>query len=157
MRSASSSARSRVVSVAISPPNPGAGAALRFRRVRRLLLLSLEEFGASTLEAEAARYAVTPAELGRHAVRYYLSDRGSGRMALRVPRLSTEAARKPAMELTLDLDAECWNELEGGGGGAGGFPASACSSTPSSTSWRTSTPAEWSGGCWRRALSLIQA
>jgi hypothetical protein len=80
--------------------------------LQRLLSLSLEEFGASTLEAEAERYSVSPVELGRHAVRYYLSDRGSGRMALRVPRLSQNAAREPALELKLDLDADIWRELD---------------------------------------------
>jgi hypothetical protein len=81
-------------------------------RVQRLLTLSLEEFGASTLEAEADRYSVSPAELGRHAVRYYLSDRDSGRMALRVPRLSEDPAGKPALELRLDFEPDTWRELE---------------------------------------------
>jgi hypothetical protein len=80
--------------------------------LQRLLLLPLEEFGASTLEAEAERLSVTPAALGRHAVRYYLSDRDSGRMAFRVPRLSRAAAGEPALELELDLDADTWRELE---------------------------------------------
>ena len=75
-------------------------------------MLSLEEFGASTLEAEAERYSVTPAELAPHAVRYYLSDRGSGRMALRVPRFSQDAAREPALEFELDLDPDTWRELD---------------------------------------------
>ena len=81
-------------------------------RLQRVLLLSLEEFGASTLEAEAERYSVSPAELGRHAVRYYLSDRGSGRIALTVPRFSREAAHEPALELKLDLDPDSWREIE---------------------------------------------
>jgi hypothetical protein len=76
------------------------------------VLLSLEEFGASTLEAEAERYSVTPAELGRHAVGYYLSDRDSGRMAFRVPRLSGGARREPALELKLDLGPDSWRELD---------------------------------------------
>jgi hypothetical protein len=80
--------------------------------LQRLLLLSLEEFGASTLEAEAERCSVSPGALGGHAVRYYLSDRDSGRMALRVPRLSQDAAREPAFELKLDLDADTWRELD---------------------------------------------
>jgi hypothetical protein len=101
-----------VVSVAIAAPNPGAVAALRLVRLQRLLTLSLEEFGASTLTEQGKRYSVTPAELGRHAVRYYLSDRDSGRMALRVPRLPQPAEREPALELMLDLDADTWNELE---------------------------------------------
>jgi hypothetical protein len=92
--------------------NPGAGAALRFRRVQRLLTLSLEEFGASTLEAEAERYSVSAAALARHAVRYYLADRDSGRMALRVPQLSQQPARNPALALSVDLDPSTWRELE---------------------------------------------
>jgi hypothetical protein len=80
--------------------------------VQRLLTLSLEEFGASTLEAEATRYSVSTAGLAGHAVRYYLSDRDSGRMALRVPRLSQPATRQPALELTLDLEPDSWNELD---------------------------------------------
>jgi hypothetical protein len=87
-------------------------APLRFLHVGRLLTLSLEEFGASTLEAEAERCSVSPAELGRRAVQYYLSDRGSGRMALRVPELSQEPGRKPAVQLRLDLDRDTWRELE---------------------------------------------
>jgi hypothetical protein len=77
-----------------------------------LLSLSLEEFGASTLEAEAERYSVSPGALGGHAVRYYLSDRDSGRMAWKVPRLSRETARRPALELKLDLDPDTWRDLD---------------------------------------------
>jgi hypothetical protein len=80
--------------------------------LQRLLTLSLEEFGASTLEAEADRYSVSTARLAQRAVRYYLSDRDSNRMALRVPRLSQERARQPALVLTLDLDSDSWNELK---------------------------------------------
>jgi hypothetical protein len=93
-------------------PNPGGVAALRFLRVQRMVTLALEEFGASRLEAEAERYSVSPAELGSHAVRYYLSDRDSGRMALRVPQLSQEPAGKPVLALSIDLDADIWGELE---------------------------------------------
>jgi hypothetical protein len=82
------------------------------RRVQRLLTLSLEEFGASALEAEADRHSVSTARLARQAVRYYLSDRDSGRMALRVPRLPRAAARPAALELAVDLDADSWNELD---------------------------------------------
>jgi hypothetical protein len=77
-----------------------------------MLTLALEEFGATTLEAEAERYSVSPAELGRRAVQYYLADRDSGRMALRVPQLSRKTGRKPVLTLTLDLDPSTWLELE---------------------------------------------
>ena len=79
--------------------------------LQQLLTLSLEEFGASTLVGEAARYSVSTTRLAQQAVRYYLSDRDSGRMALRVPRLSQERAGQPALELTLDLDSDSWNAL----------------------------------------------
>jgi hypothetical protein len=101
-----------VLSVCIAAPNPGEVAALRFLRVQRLLTLSLDEFGASTLEAEAERYSVSTTGLARHAVHYYLSDLDSGRMALRVPRLPQAGPRGPALELALDLDADSWNELD---------------------------------------------
>jgi hypothetical protein len=75
-------------------------------------LLSLEDFGASTLSEQAERLSVTPAELGEHAVRYYLSDRGSGRMALRVPRFPHGEPREPALKLEFDLDPDTWRELD---------------------------------------------
>ena len=95
----------------IEAPNPGRVAALRFLRLQRLHLLSLEEFGASTLEAEAERLFVSPAELGRYAVRYYLSDRDSERMAWKVPRMSHDTGRQQGLELELDLDPDTWRDL----------------------------------------------
>jgi hypothetical protein len=77
----------------------------------RRLALSLDQFGASALEEHAERYSVSPAELASRAARYYLSDRGSGRGALRVPRLPTGAVRKPVLRLTVDLDQDSWQEL----------------------------------------------
>ena len=87
-------------------------AALRFLRLQRLLLLSLEEFGASTLEAEAERFLVSPAELGGYAVRYYLSDRNSERMAWKVPSLPRDTGPQPALELKLDLNPDTWRDLD---------------------------------------------
>ena len=87
-------------------------AALRFLRLQRLLLLSLEEFGASTLEAEAERFLVSPAELGGYAVRYYLSDRTSERMAWKVPSLPRDTGPQPALELKLDLNPDTWRDLD---------------------------------------------
>jgi hypothetical protein len=80
--------------------------------MRRLLTLSLDEFGADAIEEQAAQYSVTPAELGRRAARYYLSDLSSGRMALRVPRLDRGRAGRRSMRLAIDLDADSWRELE---------------------------------------------
>jgi hypothetical protein len=93
-------------------PTPALTLRYAFCTLGRLLTLSLGEFGASTLEAEAERCSVSPAELGRRAVGYYLSDRGSGRMALRVPQLPQEPGRRPAVKLSLDLDRDTWRELD---------------------------------------------
>ena len=76
------------------------------------LSLPLDEFGASAVREHAERYSLSPAELGSRAARYYLADRDSGRIALRVPRLPKGAARKAALRLTVDLDRESWQELE---------------------------------------------
>ena len=63
--------------------------------MRRSLKLALDDFGRATLEGEAARYSVEPAELVSHAVDYYLADRDSGRLALRVPRFARTASPRP--------------------------------------------------------------
>ncbi len=77
----------------------------------RLVSLALDEFGASALEGHAERFSVSPGELASRAARYYLSDRASGRLALRVPHL--EGARgKPTLQLTVELDDDGWRELE---------------------------------------------
>ena len=76
------------------------------------LSLSLDAFGASALREHAERHSLSPAEFGSRAARYYLADRDSGRMALRVPRLPKAAAGKAALDLTVDLDRESWQELE---------------------------------------------
>jgi hypothetical protein len=81
--------------------------------MRRPLTLALDEFGAAAIEEQAAHYSLTPAELARRAARYYLSDLGSGRIALRVPRLDTGGAGKRSMRLEVDLDADSWRGLEG--------------------------------------------
>jgi hypothetical protein len=79
--------------------------------MRRPLSLALDEFGASALEEHAERFSVSPAELASRAARYFLSDRDSGRLALRVPRL--EGARgTPALHVRVELDDDLWRELE---------------------------------------------
>jgi hypothetical protein len=80
--------------------------------MRRSLSLALDEFGASALEQEAARLSVSPTELGSRAARYYLADRESGRVALRVPRLSREAEGKRELQMSIDLDLDSWRDLE---------------------------------------------
>ena len=81
--------------------------------MRRSLKLALDDFGRATLEGEAARYSVEPAELVSHAVDYYLADRDSGRPALRVPRFGRTAAPTAApLELDVELDDRTWEEAE---------------------------------------------
>jgi hypothetical protein len=79
--------------------------------VSRRLSVSLDEFGATALKEHADRYSVSVDELGSRAARYYLADRGSGRVALKVPRLPRGAAGKPVLRLTVDLDDGSWREL----------------------------------------------
>ena len=77
----------------------------------RLVSLALDEFGASALEEHAERFSASPGELASRAARYYLSDRGSGRLALRV--LHFEGAQeKPPLRLMVELDDDGWRELE---------------------------------------------
>jgi len=76
------------------------------------LSLSLDEFGASALREHAERYSLSPPEFGSRAARYYLADRDSGRVALRVPRLPKAAAGRSAPRLTVDLDPESLRELQ---------------------------------------------
>jgi hypothetical protein len=80
--------------------------------MKRPLTLALDEFGAAAIEEQAAHYSLSPAELARRAARYYLSDLGSGRMALRVPRLDIGGAGKRSMRLDIDLDADSWRGLD---------------------------------------------
>jgi hypothetical protein len=79
--------------------------------VSRSLPLALDEFGASALREHAECFSASPERLARRAARYYLDDRDSGRLALRVPRF--EGAReKSALQLTVELDQGSWRELE---------------------------------------------
>ncbi len=80
--------------------------------MRRLLTLALDQFGAAAIEEQAAHYSLAPPELARRAARYYLSDLGSGRMTLWVPRLETGVQAKGSLRLEIDLDADSWRVLE---------------------------------------------
>jgi hypothetical protein len=79
--------------------------------MRRSLKLALDEFGRATLEGEAARHSVSPGELVGQAIDYYLSDRDSGRAALRVPRFGRTRATTE-LEVEVDVDARTWDEAE---------------------------------------------
>jgi hypothetical protein len=81
--------------------------------MRRSMTLELDEFGRSTLEAEARKHALSPEQLVGHAARYYLADRESGRPAHRVPRFPRQ--RPPdetRLPVELDLESGTWRELD---------------------------------------------
>ncbi len=63
------------------------------------LKLDLDTFGREALEAEAARLGVSPEELARHAVLYYLADCDSGRISRRLPLVPHPDRAHPLGEL----------------------------------------------------------
>jgi hypothetical protein len=77
------------------------------------MTLELDEFGRSTLEAEARKHALSPEQLVGHAARYYLADRESGRPAYRVPRFPRQRPpQETPMAVELDLESGTWHELD---------------------------------------------
>jgi hypothetical protein len=63
---------------------PGGSSGLDSRATHELKL-ELDTFGREALEAQAARLGVSPEELARHAVLYYLADSDNGRISRRPP------------------------------------------------------------------------
>jgi hypothetical protein len=66
------------------------------------LKLDLDTFGREALAAEAARLGVSPEELARHAVLYYLADCDSGRISRRPPLVPRPDQSHPLDELLDD-------------------------------------------------------
>jgi hypothetical protein len=64
------------------------------------LTVRLDAFAWHALEEESAKQEMTPEELARHAVLYYLADLDSGRLARHVPgeRASRRAAARRASD-----------------------------------------------------------
>ena len=54
--------------------------------MRRSVVLRFDEFGRSTLEAQAERYALAALKFVEHAAVCYPAARGTGRTAYRIPR-----------------------------------------------------------------------
>jgi hypothetical protein len=69
----------------------------------------LDRFGQEALEEHVRRSGESQADTLDVAVRYYLGDSGSGRLAWRVPRHYME--RNPDDELELELDDDLHGEL----------------------------------------------
>jgi hypothetical protein len=79
--------------------SPDSSSELDSRATRRELKLDLDTFGREALEAEAARLGVSPEELARHAVLYYLADCDSGRISRRPPLVPPPDQAHPLGEL----------------------------------------------------------
>jgi hypothetical protein len=79
----------------------------------RQLTLALDEFGQTSLEAQADALELPPAGLVRQAALYLLAERGSGRPAVKIPRFAREQSNEAAhVELALELDEADWRALE---------------------------------------------
>jgi predicted DNA-binding ribbon-helix-helix protein len=83
-------------------------------RVERNLRLRLAPFAVDSLAYEAMRQRVPLESLLRHAALYYLSERPSGRVAIRVPSfaLAERAAEAVAVAVAVELDDRDWERLE---------------------------------------------
>ncbi len=80
--------------------------------MKRRLTLTLDEFGRSTLEAEARRYSIEPQEFVQRAAEYFLAESDPGRTAHRVPRFAREESGGVRLPLELELKREVWDELD---------------------------------------------
>src|SRR5918997_4609386 len=81
----------------------------------------LDRFGQEALEEHMRATGESEADALDVAVRYYLGDADSGRVAWKVPRKTTRA--DPADEIELDLDDDLHAELRRGGRAPPPFPA----------------------------------
>jgi hypothetical protein len=73
------------------------------------VIVRLDRFGQQALEGYLRGTGESEADAVDVAVRYYLSDAGSGRVAWRVPRQTTRA--DPAEEIELELDDDLHSDL----------------------------------------------
>lgn len=79
----------------------------------RNITLALDDFGRSSLEAQARALGVPPGGILRQAALYYLAERASDRMSRRVPRFAREQPPEAArLELKVTLDEPDWLALE---------------------------------------------
>jgi len=80
----------------------------------RKLTLALDEFGRTSLEAQARALDVPPAAIVSQAALYLLAELGSERAATKVPRFARGAQPTGAeeLELTVVLDPSDWRALE---------------------------------------------
>jgi hypothetical protein len=90
------------------------------RSVTRSVTLELTPFGRDSVVDEASRQNLPVETLLRHAILHYLAERGSDRMAPRVPRfLRSAPAGDERVELDIDLDPTEWRAVEAAAADAG--------------------------------------
>ena len=80
--------------------------------MERRLILDLAPFAVETLDEEAQRQRVPLATLLRHAALYYLAERSSGRVAVRVPSFPEAKSGSAPVEVMVDLDNGEWGRVE---------------------------------------------
>ena len=78
----------------------------------RRVTLTLGEFVAEALHQQARANALSSEEFVDRAVRYYLSERSTGRPARKVPGFVKRGSDGRATELQCELEKALWDELE---------------------------------------------
>ncbi|MGH2715091.1 MAG: hypothetical protein ACRDM7_14605 [Thermoleophilaceae bacterium] len=76
------------------------------------MTVRLDRFGQEALDEYVRGSGGSQQDAVDVAVRYYLADSGSGRMAWRVPRQAAEADPEEGLELELELDGQLQRQLE---------------------------------------------
>lgn len=83
--------------------------------MRRSTELVVTDFLRCSLEHEARRYGLSVSAFLERAALYYLLERKSDRLAVRVPPLSRElpeGGRDCVLPVTIELRAQEWNDLD---------------------------------------------
>ncbi|MGH2742655.1 MAG: hypothetical protein ACRDN8_09260 [Thermoleophilaceae bacterium] len=78
----------------------------------KTVTVRLDRFGQEALDEYVRGSGGSQQDAVDVAVRYYLADSGSGRMAWRVPRQAAEADPEEGLELELELDGQLQRQLE---------------------------------------------
>lgn len=77
------------------------------------MVLELDQFGRTTLEAQAERQDVALGALLREAIHYYLSDGETRRVGWSYPRFRRETPPGDAdLDVALDVDDVTWRRFE---------------------------------------------
>jgi hypothetical protein len=80
-----------------------------------MMTLELGSLGRKTVEEQAGAQGLSVPALLRYSALYYLSERGAGRLAWRVPRFARSAAGmgcEGRLEIPVELDDHVWRSLE---------------------------------------------